>query len=85
MTAVGGIGGATTYPPNPGGSGGVGRIMIGYAESYTGVTTPAAFILSDTNSDRILITSHPASQTMFSGSNAVFNVGLTTLSPFVLQ
>ena len=81
VTSVGGVG----RVPYPGGSGGVGRIMIGYAESYTGETTPIAFTLSDTNSDRTLITFQPASQTNAWGSNAVFTVGFTTLSPNFLQ
>lgn len=85
LTAIGGIGGATTYPPNPGGSGGVGRIMIGYAESYTGATTPTAYIFNDTNSDTINITNQPNSQSLFLGSNVLFNVGFSTLSPYTLQ
>lgn len=66
-------------------SGGVGRIAVDYAESFAGVTTPTAYTFNDTNSDTINITNQPTSQSIFLGSNVLFNVGFTTLSPFTLQ
>jgi len=48
------------------GNGGVGRIMVGHAEDYTGATTPAAYTVLDTNSDNVtMITNQPVSQTNF--------------------
>jgi len=70
VNAVGGS--ASQYA----GSGGVGRIAVYYAERFTGVTTPTAFIFNDTNSDTINITNQLASQSIVFGSNALFNVGL---------
>jgi hypothetical protein len=56
-----------------GNGGGDGRIMIGYAESFSGVTTPAAYTLLDTNSDNVtVITNQPAPQIEFSWIECVF-------------
>jgi YD repeat-containing protein len=71
--------------PGWGGSGGDGRIVVEYAESYTGITTPVAYTLNDTNSDSIQITNQPGSQTNFLGANVLLNVSFTTISPYTLQ
>jgi YD repeat-containing protein len=84
VTANGGSGGIGSG--QNGGNGGNGRIMIGYAKSYTGTTTPAAYTLLDTNSDNITtITIQPAAQTNFWSSNAVMTVGIAGYPPFVFQ
>lgn len=69
-----------------GGGGGVGRIALAYARSFSGVTTPAAYTVQDTNSDNTTaITQQPLAQTNFWSSNAVINVGIAGYPPFVFQ
>ncbi len=69
-----------------GGNGGIGRIMVGYAENFTGTTTPSADTLLDTNSDNAtVITNQPVAQISFLGSNVVFSVGVTGFSPLSFQ
>ena len=84
VNALGGAGGFSLYN-GYGGSGGVGRIAIGFAESFSGVTTPTAYTFNDTNSDTINITNQSVSQSDFSGTNVLLSVGFTTLSPFTMQ
>src|SRR6185437_11581038 len=55
--------------------GGDGRIAIYYAEGFTGVTTPTAYMVQDTNSDNVIVISNqPATQTNFLGANIIFKV-----------
>jgi YD repeat-containing protein len=68
------------------GDGGVGRTMVGCAESYTGVTMPAAYTVLDTNSDNVtVITSQPTTQTNFLGANVIFSVGVYGLPTLMFQ
>lgn len=83
LNASGGYGTYTIY--GYGGNGGDGRIAVNYAENFSGVTTPTAYTFNDTNSDTINITNQPNSQSIFLGSNVLFNVGFSTLSPYTLQ
>jgi YD repeat-containing protein len=69
-----------------GGGGGVGRIALAYARSFSGVTTPAAYIVQDTNSDNTtVITQQPLAQTNYWSSNAVIRVSFVGLPPFSFQ
>jgi hypothetical protein len=69
-----------------GGSGGVGRIAVWYAESFTGGSTPDAYTIYDTNSDNVTaITNNLIPQTNFLGSNALFTVGATGFPPLYYQ
>jgi len=68
------------------GNGGAGRIAIYYAESFTGVATPTAFTLQDTNSDNVtIITNQPVTQTNFLAANVTFNVGVYGLPTLMFQ
>jgi YD repeat-containing protein len=68
------------------GNGGAGRIAIYYAESFTGVATPTAFTLQDTNSDNVtVITNQPATQTNFLAANVTFTVGVYGLPTLMFQ
>ncbi len=81
ITATGGTGSGGGY-----GDGGAGRIMVGYAEGFTGTTAPAAYTLLDTNSDNAtVITNQPLPQTSFLTSNVVFMVGASGFSPQFYQ
>jgi YD repeat-containing protein len=81
ITASGGGGGYSA-----GASGGIGRVAVGYAESYTGATTPTAYTFCDTNSDNVtVITNQPTTQTNVLGTNVTFNVGVYGLPTLYFQ
>ena len=68
------------------GNGGAGRILIGYAEYFTGISTPTAYTLLDTNSDNVTVISpQPVSQTNVLGANVSFKVGVYGLPTLFLQ
>ena len=83
VAANGGSGGMSN---GGGGNGGVGRIAIYYAETFSGTSSPAAYIAQDTNSDNVtVIMTHPVTQTNFLATNVTFSVGVYGLSTLIFQ
>ena len=75
------LGGGSGY-----GSGGVGRIAIYYAESYSGTSSPAVYTFLDTNSDNVtVITNQPVTQTNFLAADVTFTVGVDGLPALMFQ